>query len=48
MMGYDGDSLRLQFCPDKIWEEQAAVALVMVTQIRKHQETLAAINTAGK
>ena len=47
-MGYDDNSLRAQFRPDKIWQRQAAVALVMVAQTQERQEALVAANTAGK
>ncbi len=47
-MGYNGNSLRAQFRPDKIQERQTAAILVTVAHTRERQEALAAAHTAGK
>ncbi len=47
IMGYRGDLLRAQFCPDKISERRAS-GPVTVGNTREHQEALAATHTHGK
>ncbi len=44
VMGYRGDVLRVQFCPDKISKRTASVP-VTVANTREHQEALAAAHT---
>ena len=46
-MGYRGDVLRAQFCPDIISERKVSVP-VTVANTREHQEALAAAHTHGK
>jgi hypothetical protein len=46
-MGYRGDVLRAQFCPDKI-SERKALGPVIVANMHEHQETLAAAHTHDK
>ncbi len=45
-MGYRSDVLRAQFCPDKISDREASMA-VTVTNTREQQEAIAAANTHG-
>jgi hypothetical protein len=45
-MGYRGDVLRAQFCPDKISERKESMA-VTVANTRERQEAIAAANTHG-
>ena len=47
VMGYRGDVLRAQFCPDKIREMKAS-GPVTVANTRERQEALAAAHTHGK
>jgi hypothetical protein len=46
-MGYRGDLLRAQFCPDKIRERRASEP-VTVTNTRERQQALAAAHTHSK
>ena len=46
LMGYRGDVLRAQFCPDKISERKESMA-VTVANTRERQEAIAAANTHG-
>ena len=48
VMGYRGDLLRLQFCPDNEISERRALGLVTVANTRERQEALAAAHTHGK
>ena len=47
VMGYRGDLLRAQFCPDKI-RERRALEPVTVTNKRERQQALAAAHTHSK
>jgi hypothetical protein len=47
VMGYRGDLLRAQFCPDNI-RERRALWPVTVANTRERQEALAAAHTHGK
>jgi hypothetical protein len=47
VMGYRGDILRAQFCPDKISKRKAS-GLKTVANTRERQEALAAAHTHGK
>jgi hypothetical protein len=47
VMGYKGDILRAQFCPDKITERKASLP-VTVANTRERQEALAAAHTHSK
>jgi hypothetical protein len=48
VMGYRGDVLRAQFCPDKISKRRKALGPVTVANTRERQEALAAAHTHGK
>jgi hypothetical protein len=47
-MGYRGDLLRAQFCPDKIRERRASEEPVTVTNTRERQQALAAAHMHSK
>jgi hypothetical protein len=48
VMGYRGDLLMAQFCPDKIRERQASEEPVTVTNTRERQQALAAAHMHSK